>query len=246
MAELCDLQFDQVTFAGTHNAGSGFDGDLILPSGEVAAPCLFRNQFLNMTGQLDVGIRVFEFDTCYVDECTNSLCPEGVWTCHSNGFAGPLEKALLQIDEWMKSHPNEVCAIAINDCYPSEYQSEITEGLHALFTSLWEPTAARTSNGELSMNTEREATGRWPTLLEAIENNQRIFVFVEPELQKQSELWYNILPTSTFGSSRFNSESTCFELVFFARERCNVCEEMVKVSHVLQAKEIVAQKQEFL
>ncbi len=230
MAGLCHLQFDQVTLAGSHNAGSGFDGDLIYPSGEVAFPCLYRNQDSNITAQLDIGVRALEFDPCYVEECTGLLCPTGVWTCHGNAYAGPLEEALGQIDDWMKSHPNEVCAVAINGDYPEEYQEQIRDGVHTLLASLWEPTLERMNNGELTMSTDRAMFGRWPTLLKAIETNQRIFVFLEPELEKQDEEWLNPLPTSTFGETVLNSESTCEQVVFYAQERCNLCEEMVKVS----------------
>ncbi len=240
MAALCDLQFDQVTLAGSHNAGSGFDGDLIYPSGEVAPPCLVRNQNFDMAAQLDIGVRALEFDPCYVEECAGSLCPEGVWTCHGNAYAGPLEKALRQIDDWMKSHPNEVCAVAINDDYPEEYQEQIRDGVHALLASLWEPTLERTNRSDLTMSTHRAMSGQWPTLLEAIETNQRVFVFVEPELQKQPEEWLYPLPTSTFGTTVLNSESACEQVVFYAEDRCNLCDEMVKVStHPPKTKKIV-------
>ena len=57
LAGLCKLKLDQVTLAGTHNSGAGFDGVLKYGSGVAALSCFYRNQGASITGQLDLGIR---------------------------------------------------------------------------------------------------------------------------------------------------------------------------------------------
>ena len=54
---LCRLKLNQVTLAGTHNSGSGFDGHLKYGTGALASSCFYRNQGKSITGQLDLGIR---------------------------------------------------------------------------------------------------------------------------------------------------------------------------------------------
>ena len=57
LAGLCQLKLNQVTLAGTHNSGAGFDGVLKYGSGVAALSCFYRNQGVSITGQLDLGIR---------------------------------------------------------------------------------------------------------------------------------------------------------------------------------------------
>ena len=57
LAGLCQLRLDQVTLAGTHNSGAGFDGHLWYGSGVKALSCFYRNQGASITRQLDLGIR---------------------------------------------------------------------------------------------------------------------------------------------------------------------------------------------
>lgn len=57
LAGLCRLKLNQVTLAGTHNSGAGFDGVLRYGSGVAALSCFYRNQGASITGQLDLGVR---------------------------------------------------------------------------------------------------------------------------------------------------------------------------------------------
>ncbi len=105
LSDLCDLRIDQATFPGSHNSGSGFDGVLKYWSGIHAASCFYRNQDKSFSGQLEFGIRYFDVDTCYGEnEALNCHC-SGSGSC---AYTGSIEKGLLQIDKWMKSHSNEV------------------------------------------------------------------------------------------------------------------------------------------
>lgn len=71
MAEFCDLRINQVTFAGTHNSGAGFDGilyyDTRMGLSFPAWSCWYRNHGYSITKQLDNGIRYFDIDTCFVN-----------------------------------------------------------------------------------------------------------------------------------------------------------------------------------
>ena len=62
-AELCDRPFDQVAFAGAHNAMSNSDDGWLLP-----------NQEHDLENQLDQGVRVFLIDTHDWQGST--------WLCH--------------------------------------------------------------------------------------------------------------------------------------------------------------------
>lgn len=135
MAEFCDLGFNQVTFAGTHNSGAGFDGllyyhtkiGLSIP----AWSCWYRSQGQSITTQLDNGIRYLDIDTCFVD---SGRWERGPWTCHSGAFGGTIRKMLKQIDEWMQRHPYEVVVIKFGrDTVHSKAQkigSEILEQVY--------------------------------------------------------------------------------------------------------------------
>jgi len=76
----------------------------------------WRNQDLNFKEQLELGIRLFDIDSCYVTEDCNADAWEerGVFTCHGTSkwgyaYTGPISKILRQIDEWMGAHLDEVC-----------------------------------------------------------------------------------------------------------------------------------------
>ena len=57
LSGLCRLRLSEVTLAGTHNSGAGFDGHLWYEIGTLASSCFYRNQGKSITGQLDLGIR---------------------------------------------------------------------------------------------------------------------------------------------------------------------------------------------
>ena len=53
---FCKMNFNEFTFPGTHNSGTGMKSKL---------DCHFKNQDMTMTEMLDFGIRFFDFDTNY-------------------------------------------------------------------------------------------------------------------------------------------------------------------------------------
>ena len=205
LPDLCGLKFDQVTLPGTHNAGAGFDGPLRQCSGGEFSDCLFRNQGLNFKEQLELGIRFFDIDTCYLSEdCNTDIWGEsGVFTCHgSYAYAGPISKVLRQIGEWMNVHPHEVVGINFNHNFQAEKRELIYTGLLQFLDDAWGPTAARKTSWNLTMSTFYHENGEWPTLLQAIQTNQRVFVFMSQALSNNEApsrpSWIHTPPASTW------------------------------------------------
>ena len=56
---FCQLKFNEFTFPGTHNSGTGLLRTVWL------LDCNVKNQDLNITEMLDFGIRFFDIDTKY-------------------------------------------------------------------------------------------------------------------------------------------------------------------------------------
>jgi hypothetical protein len=96
--ELCDRPFNQVAFAGSHNAMSNQDDGWLLP-----------NQIHDMPTQLEEGVRVFLIDTHDFQGSS--------WLCHEFCELGkiPLVDALTEFRVFMDEHPNEVLAFVIEN-----------------------------------------------------------------------------------------------------------------------------------
>ena len=169
MEGLCNLRIDQVTFPGAHNAGAGFNGKLNYASGFPAFPqCVYRNVYKNFYTMLNHGIRFFDIDTC--------LLGDKVQSCHKDAYGGPLSKAFDQIDNYMKCHKNEVIILHFNRDAIGD-RATIAKRLVVELEKRWNPNKA---NNKLKMSTG--TFSRWPTLRQAIETNQRIFIFMDNNL----------------------------------------------------------------
>ena len=224
LPDLCDLKINQITLPGTHNAGSGFDGPLRACSGVEVGDCLWRNQGLNFKEQLELGIRFFDIDSCYITEDCNADAwgERGVFTCHGTSkwgyaYSGPISKILRQIDEWMGAHPYEVIGINFNSNFQAEYREVIYTSLLQLLEDKWGPTVARQNSRDLTMSTFFQETGDWPTLLQAIQTNQRIFIFISHAFSNKPSLlpWVNAPPASTW-TAVTTSHTSCSVVVDIA------------------------------
>jgi hypothetical protein len=176
-AALCDRPYDDAVFAESHNAMSASD------LGWFGA-----NQDVPMDAQLDRGVRVLHIDTRYWEtpEVTatfaSSLPPEqasvvlsavaganpvkpGVWLCHSLCRLGAtkLEAALRQIRGWVRSHPDDVLTLDIEDRVSAE-------DTVAAFRRVGLARYAYTPGDP------REP---WPTLGEMLDSGRRLVVFAE-------------------------------------------------------------------
>ncbi|KAK3752825.1 hypothetical protein QZH41_016352 [Actinostola sp. cb2023] len=195
MEGLCDLRLNEVTLPGTHNSGSGFNGHLFHWGGGRAISRLWRNQQWDFTRQLDYGIRYFDIDTCYVDKDYDKWWTKGAWICHMGigtaAYAGPVKKMLKQINDWMNKpeHANEVIIIKFGrdvevDYKPEEIYKSILGNLKQMG---WKPTAQTKQAKQLTANDIFSENFTWPTLREAIETNQRVFLFFSEKLLKFKE-----------------------------------------------------------
>ena len=103
-----------------------------------------------------------------------------------------MEKDLSQIDTWMNSHPNEVIIIHFNNNAQNSYRDKIAKGLEKVLLRIWKPN----SSGTLAMNTHYRTHWKWPTLGHAIRLNQRIFIFMDNNLNQHIHRRYDWLVRS--------------------------------------------------
>ncbi|XP_064628845.1 uncharacterized protein LOC135488247 [Lineus longissimus] len=162
---LCNLRFNQVTFAGTHNSGANrvmkYDAKIFMvPAGS----CWYRNQDYTFPGQLDFGIRFFDIDTC----------SKGgkAWTCHSDGYGQPLSEVIRDIANWLNhpAHRNEVIAIRFHD----------HKGISGF--DKFAPLFREHFSGKGGKVDAYPSTNKWPTLGEAVAQNKRVFIFMRDGL----------------------------------------------------------------
>ena len=237
MEGLCDLRIDQVTFPGAHNAGS----TPLLPE---SLSCLWHNQGSLIWRQFEKGVRYFDIDTCWHDG--------RVKNCHCNSILGceygdNLRDALIWLDTQMKlyipifdiENHYEVVILHFNrdaDISGEAAKQKIGEGLEQLLTELWDPNG----NAENKMNTYyKNNNNQWPTLRQAIESNQRVFVFMdngpakyinpEPDWLVQSNgliasTWSTIFIWST------DADADCTEIVSVARDKCDTSRLFVELA----------------
>ncbi|KAJ3145403.1 hypothetical protein HDU86_000924 [Geranomyces michiganensis] len=132
--ELCALRYDQVTYAGTHNSGAKdlkFDCHRLAQgckAGKVLCwvfekscnalvpsnfeDCLWDNQDTAVAQQLQDGIRIFDLDTCRLDDGSIVNC-HGYDTTRAIGPA--IRSTFDSIANWLKQNPNEVITLTFGD-----------------------------------------------------------------------------------------------------------------------------------
>ena len=71
---------------------------------------------------------------------------------------------------WLDNHPSEVVVIDFGNI---EYEEET---IPELVTALQQTFSAQSTS--VKLNSQFKETGSWPTLGEAVQNNERIFVFI--------------------------------------------------------------------
>ena len=102
-SELCDLRFDQVAFATSHNAMSNRAAHWIAP-----------NQEVGITAQLELGVRALMLDT--YDFNGQSML------CHGACSLGrqPLVDGLGEVKAFLDAHPREVVSIIFESYLSAE------------------------------------------------------------------------------------------------------------------------------
>lgn len=144
---LCDRPYDQVAHLTTHNAHSNVEDRFTVP---------LPNQYFNVTGQLERGVRAMMLDTY--------LYRGRAYLCH--GICGPwgatkMRNTLREIAAFLGAHPNEVLTII--------FESYLDE----------ERTAQAFSDTGLSDELYAHLGGPWPSLGEMIDAGTRIVVFTD-------------------------------------------------------------------
>jgi hypothetical protein len=140
---LCDRRLNEVVFPATHNAMSNADDGWLAP-----------NQTHGMKRQLEDGIRAMLFDT--------HGWRGGSYLCHQICELGnrPLVDGLRDIADFLRTHPNEVVVLIIEDA-----------------VSAADTEAAFKTSGLVDFVYVR--AGAWPTLRQMIASNQRLVVTAE-------------------------------------------------------------------
>ena len=116
--KFCALKFNETTFAGAHNAGTGM-------SSVLALDCYVKNHDLNIKEMLDLGLRFFDFDVKYYSD------EDEIWTGHGPDamyftFAN-FEDVLQMFQSWMIEHSNEVIVI-----YVGSFKGDKAKGFQKL------------------------------------------------------------------------------------------------------------------
>lgn len=157
-AEYCSRKYSSVSLIGAHD--SPFVG-----------PLPQQNQNLDVTAQLNFGIRLLQGQTHQHENGNLELC-------HTSCLledAGTLESFLVTVKTWMDSHPNEVVTLLLTngDSLPVSRFDE------AFTSSGIKPYAFVPAS-----NPNVLAIDAWPTLQELIDRGTRLVVF----LGKHAEL----------------------------------------------------------
>ena len=236
--DLCSLRFNQVSLAGSHNSGSGFDGSLRRCDGRAENDCIWRNQDLSITAQLDLGIRFLEIDLCILpDNCDSSVydnptnsslfvCRYGI-NSENQRYAGPINKLLQQVHDWMLGNPNNVIGLYFPSNSPlGNNRTQVFNKLSTVLESLWLCNDA--SSSSVCMSTYYNMNGVWPTLKQANTTRQRIFVFTDLEMTNDT-LWNHRSFHSTY------EEPTGLSLLCedpLSADRCNTAADILIVAGV--------------
>ncbi|RAL00519.1 uncharacterized protein BO80DRAFT_356784 [Aspergillus ibericus CBS 121593] len=150
----CDRKYSNVTQVGAHD--SPFVGLL-----------LSDNQNLNVTGQLDLGVRFLQGQT------HKSLVDDTILLCHTSCLledAGTLESYLATVKTWLDSNPDEVVTLLLtnDDSLPVAQFGDV-------FTSAGLKDYAFVPSSSPSTL----AIDAWPTLRELIGNGTRLVAFLD-------------------------------------------------------------------
>ena len=177
IADACNLRLDEITLPGAHNAGSGFDGNLMYHNPYMfAASCWYRNQYKSVAGMLDAGIRYFDLDVCYEDR---NGYEKGTWTCHADAYGGILSKFLEQMDDRLDDNEGAVVVLHFNrDHETGSKQTLIGQDIVNQLKGLWDPSG---NNGKLAMQTKINAK-----IGDSIKDNKRIYVFLHGNLRNNT------------------------------------------------------------
>lgn len=169
-ASFCGLRFDQFLFAGSHNSGTGESDSRMME-------CAFKNHDLDITEQLDFGMRMFDFDIVYSEGSAPPFC-NGLETGHGRfpwvyQCFGQLGTIFNKARTWLEAHKNDCIVLYFGEV---ENEQETFPRLVKLLKKTF---------GSLLSDAYKK-TGEWPTLGEAVASGRRVFVFVRSDIEEDS------------------------------------------------------------
>jgi len=153
-AEFCDRSYSNVTLIGAHD--SAFVGPIIDPR---------VNQEVDITGQLNAGIRYFEVQTHVLNN--------EVSLCHTSClelYAGPLSQYLSSVKTWLDGHPNDIVTILVAN----------GDNVNATtMDSVFSATGIKQYAFVPSTTPNKLPMADWPTYKNMISAGQRLVVFMD-------------------------------------------------------------------
>ncbi|BCR86937.1 PI-PLC domain-containing protein [Aspergillus chevalieri] len=159
--EFCAKKYSNVTMVAAHNSP-------FVKPGNVAA-----NQVLDVTTQLNDGIRMLQFQTHLVNDT--------MYLCHSSCDLlnmGPLEDYLVTVTEWIKTHPYDVVTILMGN---SDYVSP------SYFTKPVENSGLKDlvyTPPKIPMSLDD-----WPSLSSMILSGKRAVMFLDYQANQTADPW---------------------------------------------------------
>lgn len=175
---VCDKKYNEVAFLTTHNAYNSLEDDFTFP-----------NQNLNITTQLNAGVRGLMIDI--YDE-------EGIITVYHAYTAlgtAPFTDFLQDIKIFLDENPNEIISIILESYTTS---TAVEEDLNSV--------------GLMDYLFSFDANMGWPTLQTMIDNNKRLVIFSEADNGESNQNWYHYIwdyATETHFSNKAIDEFSC-------------------------------------
>ena len=219
---------------------------------------MWQNQGLNITAQLQLGIRFLTFNPCILpDECvatadiygsgiSNSrlmACQDGEQDIPFGGYryGGLITKVLSQISDWIEKEENRNEVIGVQftrnsrDSDKSAVVEELIELLEERWCSISEPNGANCSSvsgSSVTLNFQYNKNATWPTLSQAIEQNSRIFIFTDDALNvnEATRAWMNSVPISMSTFEELSSTNPDCSGLYESVQYCNTSSELISAT----------------
>ena len=219
---------------------------------------MWQNQGLNITAQLQLGIRFLTFDTCILPEiCAagadiygDGISASRLMACQGGErdvpfggyrYGGLITKVLSQISDWieMEENRNEVIGVQFTRNSPDGNKSAIVRELIDLLEERWcsitesDSTNCSSVHGStVTLNSHYNQNATWPTLSQAIEYNSRVFIFIDDALNvdKMERIWMNPAPVSMSTFEQPSSTSRDCSRLHESVQYCNTSSELISAT----------------
>lgn len=182
------LRVDQTVFAGSHNSGAGYRGDLRSWSNDTCFEGLYRNQTLTIAQQLDAGVRYLDLDTMWVpkrdakDDWWGATEKGSAWTGHGVAYAGPVKDVMNDVRVWMDEHPHEFVIVHFNWDVRSIHIDHLRGDYQLIAHSIAETLNEDFDNSHVGFSIKKH--DQWPTLGAAVSANERLTIFMDKKLHQ--------------------------------------------------------------